>query len=742
MKSSRTQGPKAAKPAPAKTSARNAGKPGKSVRAGAGDPVLTEGGFSLEPVFQAARRQVPAAGQAEMAEFLGQFYRRLLEDEYPQHPPQAWAAIGVGMLEFARKRKPGSANVRVFNPTLNDDGWESQYTVLQIVNDDMPFLVDSVSMALAEMGVGVHVLGHPLVRMSRDAAGKLQAVGEGKAESLMLLEVDRQVPAAMRAIEQRVGEVLAQVRAVVADWGLMRERMQVLADDLATRRMPVEDGVRRESQEFLRWAAADHFTLYGYREYKVVKQGGGMVLAPVEGSGLGLMRGKDTSSPRPVESLAAHGLNRAGATEALILTKTNGRSRIHRKGYMDYIGVLEFDANGVIIGEQRFLGMYTSAAYNRRPWEIPLVRERFEHVMRRSGLSPNSHSGKALRHILETLPREELFQATEEELYRTAIGVLSLQERVRSRLFLRRDRYGRFFSALVYVPRERFNTDVRLRIEALLKEALDSDQVDSSVVLGESPLAQLHLIVRPRSGASVEMDTAELERRLAHLLRNWQDDLRELLVARHGEAEGLRLASTYGRALPAGYIEDMSPELAANDVEQLAALAGPEDLRLSLHEVPREGSAGLRLKLYRRHRDIPLSDVLPLMENMGLRVHTEHPYRLHANLPEGGSEPIHVQDFEVEPLAGADHQVIGRETFRHRVSVGGDDQRLGALDGEREDARDVGGGKAQAHEAAGGRVILRRLPPVGGAHGADARIAAGAVDPPAAPGAARPPGPA
>ena len=502
MKSSRTQGPKAAKPAPAKTSARNAGKPGKSVRAGAGDPVLTEGGFSLEPVFQAARRQVPAAGQAELGEFLGQFYRRLLEDEYPQHPPQAWAAIGVGMLEFARKRKPGSANVRVFNPSLKEDGWESQYTVLQIVNDDMPFLVDSVSMALAEMGVGVHVLGHPLVRMSRDAAGKLQAVGEGKAESLMLLEVDRQVPAAMRAIEQRVGEVLAQVRAVVADWGLMRERMQVLADDLATRRMPVEDGVRRESQEFLRWAAADHFTLYGYREYKVVKQEGGMVLAPVEGSGLGLMRGKDTSGPRPVESLAAHGLNRAGASEALILTKTNGRSRIHRKGYMDYIGVLEFDANGVIVGEQRFLGMYTSAAYNRRPWEIPLVRERFEHVMRRSGLSPNSHSGKALRHILETLPREELFQATEEELYRIAIGVLSLQERVRSRLFLRRDRYGRFFSALVYVPRERFNTDVRLRIEALLKEALDSDQVDSSVVLGESPLAQLHLIVRPRSGAS------------------------------------------------------------------------------------------------------------------------------------------------------------------------------------------------------------------------------------------------
>src|SRR5690606_6682620 len=331
-------------------------------------------------------------------------------------------------------------------------------------------------------------------------------------------------------------------------------------------------------------------------------------------------------------------------------------------GYMDYIGVLEFDANGSIIGEQRFLGLYTSSAYNRRPWEIPLVRERHEYVMRKSGLAPNSHSGKALRHILETLPREELFQSSPEDLYRTATGVLSLQERVRSRLFLRRDRYGRFFSALVYIPRERFNTDVRLRIEAMLREALHGEHVDSSVVLGESPLAQLHLIVRPKAGEVVDLDIAALENRLAHLLRNWQDDLRELLIARHGEAEGLRLAASYGRALPAGYIEDVSPELAANDVEQLAALAGPDDLRLSLHSTPREGGAGLHLKLYRQHGDIPLSDVLPLMENMGLRVISEHPYRLQASLPGGGSQPIYIQDFEVEAQAEAgDAGALARE---------------------------------------------------------------------------------
>ncbi|HAD83889.1 MAG TPA: NAD-glutamate dehydrogenase, partial [Brevundimonas sp.] len=379
------------------------------------------------------------------------------------------------------------------------------------------------------------------------------------------------------------------------------------------------------------------------------KQGKEEVLAPLNDTGLGLMRGKDKSAARPVKTLAAQGLNTtSGLKDALILTKTNARSRVHRAGYMDYIGVLEFDAKGKIIGEQRFLGLFTSSAYNRRPWEIPLVRQRHEHVMKQSGLAPASHSGKALRHILETLPREELFQSSEDELFRTAMGVLGLQERVRSRLFLRRDKYSRFISALVYLPRERFNTDVRLRIEAMLKEALHGEYVDSSVVQGESPLAQVHLIVRPKPGEMLDVDTAELEQKLAQVLRNWQDDLREALVTRHGETEGLRIAARIGKALPAGYIEDNSTAVAANDVSQLDALTGPDDLRLSLQAVPRESGDGLRLKLYRQLDDIPLSDALPMMENMGLRVIAERPYRLSVD-----NAPVYVQDFEVESTAGA-----------------------------------------------------------------------------------------
>ncbi|XZA01861.1 NAD-glutamate dehydrogenase [Xanthomonas albilineans] len=604
-------------------------------------------GFSLAPVFAALRKRYPAARQDQAQAFAEAFYKRMQEDEFPQHTAQEWAALAVSMLEFARKRKPGTANVRVFNPNPKEDGWESSRTVLQIVNDDMPFLVDSVSILLSDLGIGLHVLGHPVLRMQRDKNGVLESIGEGKPESLMVLEIDRQPPEEMPRVQATIQRILGDVRTIVRDWGGMREKMLTLADDLTTRCLPVDDKGRREAQEFLRWAAADHFTFFGYREYRVEKQGGENVLAPLQDSGLGLLRGQDKSPARPVRTLAAQGLSEAGTKEALILTKTNARSRVHRSGYMDYIGVLEFDAKGRIVAEQRFLGMFTSSAYNRRPSEIPLVRERYDYVMRKSELSPSSHSGKVLRHILETLPREELFQSNEEELYRTAMGILGLQERVRSRLFLRRDKYGRFISALVYIPRERFNTDVRLRIEALLKDALHAEHVDSSVVLGESLLAQLHLIARPKLGEALEFDITELQSRLAHLLRNWHDDLREALVASCGERDGLRLAAGYGRALPAGYIEESTAQIAAHDVERLAALRGPEDLHLSLQALCRDRSDSLRLKLYRQHEDLPLSDVLPMLENLGLRVISERPYRLTVD-----GTLLSIQDFEVAPLAG------------------------------------------------------------------------------------------
>src|SRR5690606_34197865 len=264
-----------------------------------------------------------------------------------------------------------------------------------------------------------------------------------------------------------------------------------------------------------------------------------------------------------------------------------------------------------------------------------------------------SHSGKALKHILETLPRDELFQSGEEELLALATGILGLQERVRSKLFLRRDRYGRFYSALVYLPRDRYNTDLRMRVEALLKRALHADHVDTNMQVGESPLAQLHMIVRPRAGEKFELDQAALEAELADIVRNWHDDLRAALVAVHGEHEGLALASRYGRPLPSPYQQEAGTDIAVDDVRHLSSLAGPDDLALSLHRY-HEGVGGLRLKFYRQHNDLPLSDALPMMENMGLRVITEHPYLLQID-----GTPTYLQDFEVESVREFDIDAVG-----------------------------------------------------------------------------------
>lgn len=603
---------------------------------------------NLDPIIAALGKRVGKAGLAEARAFVQAFYRRMDAEEARQHSNDGWAELAVDMLDFIRTRKRGKAQVRLFNPTLHKEGWESGHTVLQIANDDMPFLVDSVTMKLAALGIGVHVLGHPVIRATRDKAGKLQALGEGEAESLMHLEIDRQHPSALPAIKQAIEGVLADVRAIVADWHPMQDKMRDVAEGVAGGRGPGTAEDRAEVQAFLRWAADEHFTFLGYRGYSVARQGKEDMLVAVEGTGLGLLRDSDSSEPRPVKSLAAQRMPTTGTPQALILTKTNARATVHRPGYMDYIGLLEYDAKGKPVYEHRFIGLYTAGAYTRRPWDIPLVRQRHEYVMARSGLEPNSHSGKALRHILETLPREELFQSSGEELLRTTMGILGLQERVRSRLFLRRSHYGRFYSALVYIPRDRMSTQVRHRIEAMLREALDGDQVDSSVQIGASPLAQLHIIVRPRA-ESVDRpapDMAALEEQLAVIVRDWRDGLREQLVERRGEEAGLKLAEQYGRALPAGYIEEVSPEVAATDVECLDALTGPDDLRLSLYR-SRRADRGIRFKLYRQLKDIPLSDALPMMENMGLRVISEHPYRVDA--PEGVS---FIQDFEVEPVQG------------------------------------------------------------------------------------------
>ncbi len=580
--------------------------------------------------------------QAQTEVFCSAFFARVGDSDIGLHTPIQWAALVGGLLEFMQQRPAGRATVRVLSPADIHAG----RSLLQIVTDDMPFLVDTVSLIVSTR-LQIHAVIHPVLMVSRDASGALQdlAGADGRAESVMHFEIDRVADAAeQEQLKTQVESALDDVRMAVNDWAAMRDKALAIADDLPKRSMPLDTDSVREASDFMRWLADENFTFLGYREYEVADADGDRVLRSLESSGLGILRITDSSlSPRSLRSLAASELPQSGATDAIILTKTNARSRVHRPGYMDYVGVLEFGADGRAVAEQRFLGMFTSSSYMTRPQDVPLVRHKVEAVMVRSGLKRDSYSGKSLRHILETLPREELLQGTEEELFNTSMGILELRQRARTRLFVRRDRYGRFFTCMVFVPRDRFNTSVRERIEALLGTALHAVQSDSAVEMGESALARLTIVIRPEIGDQPAYDLAELEQGVAAIVRNWHDEARDALVRLRGEHEGVVLANRYSKSLPAGYVEDVSPAVAAEDIHQLSQLAGEYALRMSFYHPPHSPES-LRFKVYRSGGDISLSEVLPQLENLGLRVLTEHVYEI------PGDAPLSIQDFDVQPI--------------------------------------------------------------------------------------------
>lgn len=619
---------------------------------------------SRDSWIQAIVSVAPANKRAELERFARLFLRRIPEEDLASRTASDWAALLADWLGFLRTRRVETVKLRIFEPSREVEGWSSEHSIVEIVNDDMPFLVDSVSMAIAAAGYAVHALFHPVITVDRDPSGHLLGFAEegGRIrESLIHVEIDRIAEAQdAMALKASIEQSLAEVRAAVRDWQPMRERMIALAQSLDHLLGPIPAEERAEIRALLDWLADDHFTFLGYREYRRVEREGGDWLEAVPGTGLGILRDElRPSKPRPLASLAVPSGEMQAVADALILTKTNARSLVHRPGYMDYVGLLEFDARGRPVGERRFVGLFTSSAYNRRPWEIPVVRRKFAQVMQRSGLSPQGHGGKALRHVLETLPRDELFQAPVDELERIAIGIFNLQERQRTRLFIRRDRYGRFFSCLVFIPRDRFNTTTRQRIEELLMGALEGERCDSQVMVGESALARLHLVIRPRAGASPSFSAAELEAEIARIVRDWFDELRDVLVQRHGEEKGLKLAHRFGRALPAGYIERVRPALAAIDVEELSRLRDASDLRVQIYRLDRDPPAVLRLKLFRWGDPIALSDALPLLESLGLRVLSEHPYNVQLR---GATAAI--QDFELVPASG---RVVAIDEVRPRL---------------------------------------------------------------------------
>jgi len=537
-------------------------------------------------------------------------------------------------VALGTSRMPGTSKVQALSPSIDSQGWQSLHSVVQVVTDDMPFLVDSVSAELSQQGRSIRVVIHPRFWVKRDAQGQLVEIldrdvlpGESTPdgalqESWISVEIDRESDATdLVAIESRIQQVLADVRATVEDWPAMQAKLNEVKSEIEAA-AGVSDRERSEAIELLSWLTDNHFTFVGYSKYALTKN----TLASVSGAGLGTLRDATSGS-----YLSEDDQDHSSMSSLMIVTKAKMRSTVHRPVYLDYVGIRQVDASGKQIGEHRFLGLFSSAAYNQSVTNIPVLSSKVADVTASMALGRDSHSGKDLMQFLETYPRDEMFQISPEELEDVARRVLQLQERRQVRVFTRTEVFGRYVSALVYFPRDRYTTEVRLRMEAILLEAFGATSIDHTARVSESVLARLHFVIRKPLGKDIpDIDLEKLEGDLADATRFWEDDFAESLVEQVGEEDSARLLRTWVDSFPESFKEDIPAGNAVSHLKILEELesqaAGAIKVSMYTPESPEDGTR--RFTIYRVASSITLSAVLPMLHDLGVEVIDERAYDL------------------------------------------------------------------------------------------------------------------
>jgi glutamate dehydrogenase len=590
-----------------------------------------------------------------VSRYLRAYYQRVATEDLAS--PSRLATVAEAHVRLGLIRPQGRALVQVREPgDAHLDPMSTSGLVVDIVVDDMAYLVDSVTTDLNRHEAEIRLLVHPVLRVRRDVAGALRGIvgvcgddadlgADELTESWIHVELgpprDR-VTADL--LEKDLRHVLEDVRVAVEDQQRMGSAARGLADDLGGE----PGGELAEFGELLRWLADGNFTFLGYREYDLLRREDGAALRPVPGTGLGILR-HDRQGRDALRKLTSQVVARAeDPSERLVLAKANSRSTVYRANYLDYVSLKKLSAAGAVTGEYRFLGLYTTAARHAPVTGIPVLRQKLAHVLAAAGLSQDSHDGKDLVEILQDYPREELFETSAEELTPIALGVLRLSERRQTRLFLRRDRYGRYMSCLVYLPRDRYTTRVRLRAQSILREALNGVSVDYSATVGDSALARLYVVVRGERGHPVpRVDAAALERKLASAVRSWDEDLIAEATRVLGEERASTLLDLYATGIPETYKADVSASDAVDDLTTMLGLreSGTE-FAVRLVEHPERWT----LVVYRSGTPITLSDVLPQLQHMGLEVVDEHPYKF-AGSSDAGS--FWIYEFGLRPLAAA-----------------------------------------------------------------------------------------
>jgi glutamate dehydrogenase len=617
-----------------------------------------------------AQRRVPADQAESAVKFVRRYFANVAPDDVIYTSFDTLLGGALSLWEFGAQRIPGRPKIRLFNPNQGESGWDVEHTVVEIINDDMPFLVDSVTAEIRRRDRQIHLLLHPVIHTRRDADGNRVEVTDTQhsptdsiVESYMHVEIDQETePAELESIRASLEQIFEEVRLAVADWRTMRARLSADVTELEEKKLPMPAEEVDEAKAFLRWLDDGNFIFLGSRRYTFETRGGNDYLRPVPDTGLGILRSiRPESVDRGDNPLSAEFSQYARRKDLIIITKANSRSRIHRRVAMDRIGIKRYDEQGNLIGEDRFLGLFTSAAYNRSVRDIPMLRLKATRTIDRAGLDPHSHNGKALVDILETFPRDEFFQIADTELFDIARGVLLLQERQRVALFTRKDVFERFVACYVFVPRERYTEEFKERTKQVLEDAFQGRDTEVYDHIGtSSPLALGLFIVRTTSGQIPDVDVRRVEAIIGDAARTWSDRLLDALTSSQGEEIGIDLHRRYKKAFPMAYAERFTAEAALYDVGHIEHVLATGELVVDLYR-HRSDEREFHCKIIHSGPPVPLSEIMPRLENMGLKVLAEEPYELR---PLGSTQIVRIRDFSLGAEGMQDDLGTVKEKFQ------------------------------------------------------------------------------
>lgn len=600
----------------------------------------------INSILDYSKEHIKSSQGEEFLDFINELYKNASPEDLSIRLDELYA-IALNNWKFISNYDQNGSKIRIFNPSLEEHGWTSSHTIIQILSTDMPFLIDSITSNLLDDGNTLHMLLHPVIDLSRHDNGKITAKGGKKTtESIMHIEI-----AAMsnkddiKALHDKLKQVTDFVLASVEDWKSMLKKVSETSEMLDNAPKSVARAEVKEAQEFLKWMTDNNFTLLGYREYNHSDKKN-----PTSGEGFGILRDPQVyvlKGPSGLMAISPEIEAFMNENRIMFISKANIKSLVHRAVHLDYIGFKKFDNKGKLVSEIRYVGLFTSDSYNQRAQNIPYLKSKVRSVVERSGFDYNSHDGKALFHILETLPRDELFQIDEEPLFQTSIGILHLNLRPECKAFIRKDKFERFVSALVFVPRELYGSTLRIKVEKILCESFKGEISSHYAQLSNERIARWHFIIRTKPGDVPNPDSQSINNRLAKVAQSWTAYFHEVLVDRWGEEIANSLFRKYSHSFTSAYQENFDPRFAVTDVDKIEQLPDNNNIAFNFYRNQEDDEHVVRLKMYTSNETIALSDCLPMLENMGLRVIEEYAFEVITE--ENNEKTVHsIHDFYLE----------------------------------------------------------------------------------------------